>query len=70
MADYLTVQQAADRLGMTPQSVRRAIEQGRLAARRFGHMYQIDVREVERYRTKPKGTGGRPRTRPTDGTGG
>lgn len=61
MAEYVTVNQAAELLGMTPQSVRQAINDDRLRAQKFGRDWQIKRADVEAYRLTPKGSGGRPR---------
>lgn len=74
MTNYTTAEAAAA-LGITVGAVRKAIEQGRLAAIRRGGRGQpgqraaiilIDAAEVERYRAAPRAPGGRPKA----GTGG
>lgn len=62
VAEVLTVNQAADLLGMTPVSVRQAIKQGRLRASKFGRDWQIKRVDAEAYRLTPKHAGGRPRS--------
>ncbi len=42
----LSVAQAADRLGRTPETVRRWIRSGRLPARRVGARHVIDDRDI------------------------
>lgn len=62
MPELLTVEQAAERLGMHPASVRKAIAQGRLkVAERVGkRLILIAEAEVERYASTPRDKGGRP----------
>lgn len=65
----LTVDQAAAALGMAPGGVKKAIEQGRLAATRLGgtperaRILLIAPEEIARYRRerRPAGRGGQPR---------
>lgn len=40
----ITVAEAAERLRVSPRRVRRLIEQGRLAAERFGRDWHVDAR--------------------------
>ena len=47
---FLSVQAAADRLGLQPRSVRYLIEQGRLSSQRLGRMHFLPNAQVERYR--------------------
>lgn len=44
----LTVAQAADRIGRSPETVRRWIRSGRLRASRVGTRHAIEPREIER----------------------
>jgi len=66
----LSVRQAADRLGVTPDMVRKAIRQGRLKAQnlsREGHRPYYIVTEValREYQGRPRGKPGRkPRLHP------
>jgi excisionase family DNA binding protein len=61
-SDLLTVAQAAAELGMQPDSVRRAIHQGRLQAVRLGPKATMITRaELARYASADKRPGGRPR---------
>jgi excisionase family DNA binding protein len=58
--DSLTVAQAAEVLGVTPDRVRKLIVSGRLVATRFGaRVYQIEPAALEAVRNR---TVGRPRT--------
>jgi excisionase family DNA binding protein len=43
-----TVAQAADRIGRSPETVRRWIRSGRLTARRVGTRHAIEPRELEK----------------------
>lgn len=58
----ITIEQAAERLGMHPASVRKAIQLGRLTvAERVGkRLILLDAAEVEWYCTTPRDKGGRP----------
>ena len=47
---FLSVQAAADRLGLQPRSVRYLIEHGLLGSQRLGRMHFIPNVEVEAYR--------------------
>jgi excisionase family DNA binding protein len=47
---FLSVQAAADRLGLQPRSVRYLIEHGRLRSQRLGRMHFLPVGQVEAYR--------------------
>lgn len=64
VGDEVTVEEAARIIGMHPGAVRRAIQAGRITARRIGQrVYLIEREEAERYRDNaPKR--GRPRTTP------
>ena len=47
---FLSVQAAAERLGLQPRSVRYLIEAGRLQSQRLGRMHFLPVGQVEGYR--------------------
>jgi excisionase family DNA binding protein len=47
---FLSVQAAADRLGLQPRSVRYLIEHGHLRSQRLGRMHFIPSAQVEAYR--------------------
>lgn len=47
---FLSVQAAAERLGLQPRSVRYLIEAGRLQSQRLGRMHFLPVGQVEAYR--------------------
>ena len=49
---FLSVQAAAERLGLQPRSVRYLIEEGRLESQRLGRMHFLPVGQVEAYRRK------------------
>ena len=46
MSDQLTTTQAAQRLGCSRSAIRRAIEEGRLPAEKFGRDWLIDPRAL------------------------
>jgi len=50
----LTLIQAAERLGVTPDTLRQQIANGRLKARKIGRDWTVSEREVERYRKESK----------------
>jgi excisionase family DNA binding protein len=50
MAGFLSTREAAERLGVTPQHLRRLIESGQLAAERVGHRYIVDGDSLEALR--------------------
>lgn len=72
-SELITTGEAGQRLGILGKSVRRAITEGRLPARRIGMFYALDPADVERYRSayplrpgRPFGSADvRPRTRRT-----
>lgn len=47
---FLSVQAAAERLGLQPRSVRYLIEHGRLRSQRLGRMHFIPSSQVDAYR--------------------
>jgi excisionase family DNA binding protein len=49
---FLSVQAAAERLGLQPRSVRYLIEEGRLQSQRLGRIHFLPVGQVEAYRRK------------------
>lgn len=55
----MTTTEAAERLGIAPTTVRRQIEQGRIAARKVGRDWHVTLREVEHYRAESLGRPGR-----------
>jgi excisionase family DNA binding protein len=46
---YATVQEAAERLSIHPESVRRLIRQGRLPASKFAHAWLVDRAVLEQF---------------------
>ena len=60
----MTVQEAAERLRVTPARVGQYIKQGRLRAERFGRAWALTSAEVEAFAAEPRPVGwkrGRPR---------
>jgi len=60
----LSVQQAAERLGVTPDMIRKAIRQGRLKARSLSQegrrpYYIVTEAALQEYQRRPKGKPGR-----------
>ena len=47
--DYQTVQDAAERLNIHPESVRRLIRQGKLPARKFANTWLIEKGVLEQF---------------------
>lgn len=53
--EYLTTRQAADLFGLkNDSSIRQAIRRGRLKAEKFGHIWQIEKAELERWRNEER----------------
>ena len=50
----MTLKQAAQRLGITPDSLRQAIHRGSLRAEKHGRDWWVSPAEVERYREEHK----------------
>jgi excisionase family DNA binding protein len=46
---FLTVVEVADRLGVSPKHVRRAIDRGELPVHRFGRAVRIAPEDLERF---------------------
>lgn len=55
----LTLAQAASRLGVSPNTLRNQINNGRLRGRLVGKTWTVSEREVERYRAESVGKPGR-----------
>lgn len=55
-----TTKQAAEYLGIAAATIQKQCKHGRIKAERFGHVWQIDEEEVERYRCEQKGKRGAP----------
>lgn len=47
--DFVTVSDAAKRLNIHPESVRRLIRQGKLPARKFANTWLIDASTLEQF---------------------
>ena len=56
----MTLSEAADLLGITPDTLRQGIKAGRLHGRKVGPIWTVTPKEVERYRAVHLG---RPGTR-------
>jgi len=48
----MTLSEAAERLGLSPDTLRRQAQAGRLRARKLGTLWIVSEREVERYRAE------------------
>jgi len=66
MTDYMTVQQAAEYLGLSRRRVYQFIHAGRLAAIKLGRDFLIEPQELERFAAIPRKTG-QPRKVKRDG---
>ncbi len=60
---YLTIAEAADRLGVSASTLRTQADRGRLRTERIGRTPVVTEREVERYRAESLGRHGRPPSR-------
>ena len=58
---YLSVRDAAERLGLRPRSVRSLIERHRLGSHRLGRMHFLTTGDVEAYRRVRRARRGRSR---------
>jgi len=58
--DILTLAEAAELLGLSPDTLRNQMKRGRLAGRLIGKTYVTTRDEVERYRLESLGQVGRP----------
>jgi excisionase family DNA binding protein len=63
----VTVTEAAERLGLSPATVRRQILNGKLAARKSGRDWDVTEDEIRRYRAVSRGRPGRRPKEPTLG---
>jgi len=60
----LTTKQAAERLGVSPQRVRKLIQAGRIEATKFGRDWMITEEALAKHKPLPRGwQKGRPRTK-------
>lgn len=58
IGDFLTTEEVAEKLGVTPARVRHLVKAGRLKkSDRVGHMLIFDKAEVERFRAIPRKPG-------------
>lgn len=60
MAALMTLAEAAAALGISPNTLRVQIHNGRLKGRLVGKTWTVTPREVERYRAESLGKSGRP----------
>ncbi len=49
LSTYATVRDAAERLSIHPESVRRLIRQGRLPAKKFAHAWLVEKDVLEQF---------------------
>ncbi len=49
MTDFLSTQEAATMLGMSPQHLRRLIEDGQIAATQIGHRFVVDAASLKTF---------------------
>lgn len=55
--DYLQYHDAAERLGLSPESLRRYIHAGKISAESAGRTYYIHVNELKRFKAERKPIG-------------
>lgn len=53
--EFVTVQQAAQIIGCSSKRVYQYIEEGRLSARKFGHLWALSREEVQNFQPGPSG---------------
>lgn len=56
-ADYLPYEEAAAKLGLSKESLRRYIHGGKIEAEKLGRTYFVHVREVSRYQSERQPVG-------------
>jgi excisionase family DNA binding protein len=56
---HLTLRQAADQLGISPDTLRQGIARGAIRGRKIGTIWTVTQREVDRYRLGSLGRSGR-----------
>jgi len=56
--EVLTINQAAERIGISPITLRLQVRRGKVTAERFGRQWVIRAAEVERYRRDVQGKPG------------
>lgn len=61
MPELLSIAEAAQRLGMSVDGLRKAATRGTLHVTWIGHQRVVEAAEVERYRLEHMGRRGRPR---------
>jgi len=66
----LTLAEAANRLALSPSTLRGQVKNGRIDARLAGKTYLVTPEEVERYRRESRGRAGRPRRQAPQAAGG
>ena len=62
--DYITLRDAAARLGIKPDTLLKAIKRGRMNARKVGRDWLVEESEIEWYRINSLGKVGYPKGRP------
>lgn len=56
--EVLTTTQAAERIGVSPDTLQSQIRRGKIAAERFGRQWMIKANELQRYRDEVQGKHG------------
>lgn len=56
--EVLTITQAAERIGVSPDTLQSQIRRGKIAAERFGRQWMIEANELQRYREEVQGKHG------------
>jgi len=56
--EVLTITQAAERIGVSPDTLQSQIRRGKIAAERFGRQWMIKGNELQRYREEVQGKHG------------
>jgi excisionase family DNA binding protein len=63
MADeWITTNEAAKLIGVTPQQVRYLLRHGILRGRKFGHVWMVERRSAKEYKESERKPGPKPQT--------
>lgn len=63
MTDYISTAEAAKRLGVNVQRVRKLISEGRITSRKIGRDHLVDPASVAAFKPRPEGRPGHRETK-------